>query len=370
MALKPKPPRGKKPAGRRPKQPSAKRLPPNPFSALLGVVKRDVDTRLRGFLETRVDTAERHGPEVGAMVSAVRDLCLRGGKRFRPALVVTGFRAADARADFEPALDAGVALELLQAYLLIHDDWMDGDLTRRGGPAVHAYLAERFRSRKKGYASGILAGDYAAALALEALSQVEMRRNCAPRIMACFAEMQLDAIAGQQLDLVGSDYDIELAYRLKTGSYTVRGPLRLGAILAGASARTLSALDRFSMPVGVAFQLRDDLLNAFGDPEATGKPFGSDIRSGKRTVLLVQALKRASARERVVLTRVAGNVRASEADVRRALGVIDASGARAHVEARIDEFVQTALNELQKAVTSEGVALLRGATEALTARRS
>ncbi len=227
-----------------------KALPHNPFATLLGAVQSEVDQRLRGFLETRLDVARRQGPEVVEMVSAVRDLCLRGGKRLRPALLVAGYRAASESAALEPALDAGVALELLQAYLLIHDDWMDGDLVRRGGPAVHAHLAKRFRSQHKGHASGILAGDYASAVALEALSQVDMKPAAALPAFACFAEMQLDAIAGQQLDLIGGEYDVELAYQLKTGSYTVRGPLRLGAILASAKPATLRALDRFSSPIG------------------------------------------------------------------------------------------------------------------------
>ncbi|HEY4159371.1 MAG TPA: polyprenyl synthetase family protein [Polyangiaceae bacterium] len=349
---------------------SAKSLPQNPFFALLPTVQTEIELRLRGFLETRLDVARRHGPEVLEMVSAVRDLCLRGGKRFRPALLVAGYRAASEKAELEPALDAGVALELLQAYLLIHDDWMDGDLVRRGGPAVHAQLAKRFRSVHKGHASGILAGDYAAAVALEALSQVEMKPSAALSAMACFAEMQLDAIAGQQLDLIGGEYDVELAYQLKTGSYTVRGPLRLGAILAAASPRTLRALDRFALPIGVAFQLRDDLLSAFGDPKQTGKPLGNDLRAGKRTALLVAGLKGARGKDLRALKFAVGNPSATDAQVRAALAVLESSGAKAAIEARVDELSVAALRELKSGVTRQGALLLAGAAEALTARRS
>ncbi|HEX3777132.1 MAG TPA: polyprenyl synthetase family protein [Polyangiaceae bacterium] len=348
----------------------AKALPQNAFAALLPTVQTEVEIRLRGFLETRLDIARRHGPEVLEMVSAVRDLCLRGGKRFRPALLAAGYRATDEKAALEPALDAGVALELLQAYLLIHDDWMDGDLVRRGGPAVHAQLAKRFRSQHKGEASGVLAGDYASAVALEALSQVEMRRAAAPAAMACFAEMQLDAIAGQQLDVIGGEYDVELAYQLKTGSYTVRGPLRLGAILAAASPSTLRTLDRFALPVGVAFQLRDDLLSAFGEPKQTGKPLGNDLRAGKRTALLVAGLKLARGKELRALRHAVGNRSASEREVRTALGVLESTGARAAIEARVDELSAAGLRALKTGVTRQGALLLAGAAEALTTRRS
>lgn len=348
----------------------AKALAQNPFFALLPTVQTEVEIRLRGFLETRLDIARRHGPEVLEMVSAVRDLCLRGGKRLRPALLVAGYRAANETAALEPALDAGVALELLQAYLLIHDDWMDGDLVRRGGPAVHAQLAKRFRSVRKGHASGILAGDYASAVALEALSHVEMKGKVALSAMACFAEMQLDAIAGQQLDLIGGEYDVELAYQLKTGSYTVRGPLRLGAILASASPRTLLALDRFALPVGIAFQLRDDLLSAFGEPKRTGKPLGNDLRAGKRTALLVAGLKLASGKDLRTLRHAVGNASASEVQVRAALSALETSGARAAIEARLAELLAAALREIKNGVTEQGALLLAGAAEALTARRS
>ncbi|HEY4156865.1 MAG TPA: polyprenyl synthetase family protein [Polyangiaceae bacterium] len=355
---------------RRASRASAKALAQNPFFALLSMVQREVEPRLAGFLETRLDVARGHGAEVAEMVSAVRDLCLRGGKRFRPALLVAGFRAASSRGSLELALDAGVALELLQAYLLIHDDWMDGDLVRRGGPSVHALLAKRFRSQHKGHASGILAGDYAAAVALEALSQLDLPTGTAQAAFGCFAQMQLDAIAGQQLDLVGKSYDVERAYQLKTGSYTVRGPLCLGAILGAAKRETLGALERFALPLGVAFQLRDDLLSAFGDPKDTGKPFGGDLRSGKRTVLLTQALKRARGRDLLLLKRVAGNQRARESDVRRGLAVLESSGARGYVEARVDELLAEASAALSTHVTPEGAALLAGAAQALTARRS
>ncbi len=347
-----------------------KALTQNPFSALLGAVQSEVDQRLRGFLETRLDVARRQGPEVLEMVSAVRDLCLRGGKRLRPALLVAGYRAASESAELEPALDAGVAIELLQAYLLIHDDWMDGDLVRRGGPAVHAHLAKHFRSVHKGHASGILAGDYASAVALEALSHVDMKPSAALPAFACFAEMQLDAIAGQQLDLIGGEYDVELAYQLKTGSYTVRGPLRLGAILASAKPRTLQALDRFALPVGVAFQLRDDLLSAFGEPKRTGKPLGNDLRAGKRTALLAAGLKLARGKDLRTLKSVVGKSSATDAQMRGALAVLESSGARAAIEARVTELAQIGLAELEHGVSRQGALLLVGATDALTARRS
>jgi geranylgeranyl diphosphate synthase, type I len=342
---------------------------PNVFLSLLSSVQRDVDHRLATFLDARIERAATHGPEVREMVAALADLSRRGGKRLRPALLMTGFRAVSAQ-DSSAALDAGMALELLQSYFLIHDDWMDGDLMRRGGPSVHALLSRSLRDTHKGAASAILAGDYAAALALEVLSDLQVTKSKASAMFAAFAEMQISAVSGQQIDLVGKARDIEAAYVLKTGSYTVYGPLRLGAILAGGSTRLLARLERLARPLGVGFQLRDDLLSAFGDPKRTGKPLGNDLKAGKRTLLLAESLRRARGKDRVALSSVVGNARARDSAVVRALGVMDSCGARAWVEARVTELANEARAELGAGITAEGNALLLGAIVALTERRA
>lgn len=304
------------------------------------------------------------------MVRALADLCQRGGKRLRPMLVAAGAIAASPRAKLDAAFDVGVALELLQAYFLIHDDWMDGDAVRRGGPSVHVMLTKRFDNRKKGESSAILAGDYAVAVASEIMGRLTLPKSSHAKLFASFGKMQRAAVQGQQLDIMAKAKDVEQAYALKTASYTVQGPLELGALLAGASKSTLSALERFSQPVGIAFQLRDDLIGAFGKAEETGKPFGSDLKAGKRTVLLLKALARARGADRRAIERVVGNARASERDVREALEVFERTGARADVEARVTELAKTGLRALGRSVSPRGREVLTGAVRALTERRS
>ncbi|HKY40038.1 MAG TPA: polyprenyl synthetase family protein [Polyangiaceae bacterium] len=343
---------------------------PNPFVALLKTVQPEIERRLAVFLDARVERARALGPEVLALSLEVRRLALCGGKRLRPALVVAGFRTVSSSAALEPALIAGVALELLHTYFLIHDDWMDGDRVRRGGPAVHVALAKRFGSERKGDASAILAGDYALALACEALSSVHVRAERLRGAFSAFAQMQLGAVAGQQLDVVGKGRNVELGYALKTGSYTVEGPLRLGALLAGARVATLAGLSRYARPAGIAFQLRDDLLSLFGDPKQTGKPLASDLVSGKQTLLLRLALRSARPAELRAIRGVLGEARAKPPELRRALRAIDASGAPERVERRIAELSAQALAELDSGIGARGRALLIGATEALSLRRS
>jgi geranylgeranyl diphosphate synthase, type I len=349
---------------------AAKAIVPNPFVALLPSVKRDVDARLEAYFAEKLAEVAPYGGEVSAMLSALARFCLRGGKRVRPALAVVGFRVAEPKASLEAVLDAGLALELLHTYLLVHDDWMDEDALRRGGPTVHTTLAQRFKSEKLGAAAAILAGDLAASLALETFAKLPFPNGRAGALVECFAKMQEGAVLGQGLDVVGSGYDPEVAYALKTGSYTVRGPLRLGALLGGADARTLRALDRFAAPVGIAFQLADDLLSAFGSSAVTGKALGNDLRAGKRTSLLLTGLRRARGRDRRILKNVVGKAKASEAEVSRALAVLESSGARAAVEQRIEDLLKTALDALAGGVSRGGRELLEGAALALTSRRS
>jgi len=370
MAARKKTPRARRGSRRRARVGQAKAITGNPFRALLQTIKQEVDTRQRGYLDAKLDAVEGYGTEVVEMVTAIRDLALRGGKRLRPALVVVGYRAGSAHGDIDPAIDAGVALELLHTYFLIHDDWIDNDDVRRGGPAVHAHLSRRFHSSELGCASAILAGDYAAALAVDAMSRVELPPARSTAILSCFSQMHMDAVLGQQLDLLGRAQSVELMYTLKTASYTVRGPLQLGALLAGASPRVLTALDRFSLPVGVAFQLRDDLLGTFGDPAETGKPRGSDLLSGKRTVLLNLALRRARGRDHRILKSVLGSGRASSAQLTAAIDVLERCGARAAVERRIEELVATARLALRAGrLGADARSLLEGAVVTLTERR-
>lgn len=349
----------------------AKALRGNPFVAVVETVREEVDQRLRGLLDAKVDAAAENGPEVVAMVSALRELCLRGGKRLRAALVVAGYRAVSATADLEPALDAGVAIELLHAYFLIHDDWMDGDDMRRGGPSVHAMLAERYRSPVIGAHSAILAGDFGVALATEALSRVDVPPARLPRVLAAFAQMQIDAVAGQQLDILSGAADVEKTYVLKTVSYTVAGPLRLGALLAGGSAELIGDLERFAHPAGVAFQLRDDLLSVFGDPRETGKPFANDIRNGKRTLLIERALELGHGKDRALLEKAWGKTGAKQKDLERVVEMLDRCGAKRAVEERIAELSNRSRDVVASGRLSEpSQRLLVGAVDALVERQN
>lgn len=344
---------------------------PSSFQTLLKQVRRDVDTRLAALFQRKLTEAGPLGPDVVALVEALSDLTMRGGKRFRPALLYAAYRAVDDQAPETTALDAGAALELLQTYLLVHDDWMDRDDVRRGGPAVHAMLAHHYGSRTLGDAAALLAGDYASAIALEALASVKTSGDRIAQAARLFAQIQQDAIRGQQIDLVGKSENIELMHDLKTGSYTVRGPMLLGAILAGGTVEVLARLGQFARPLGIAFQLRDDLLGAFGSPKETGKPFGSDIRSGKKTALFEEALSRTGPADRHSLTETVGRRDATDTEVKTVVAVYERCGARDAVERRVNQLVKKAVSALSGGhLSKRGTGWLLGAATALTVRES
>jgi geranylgeranyl diphosphate synthase, type I len=236
---------------------------------------------------------------------------------------------------------------------------MDGDEERRGGPSVHAALGARLGDRALGASLAILTSDIAGGFAWELIASAPFPSARTREAMLAFGQMHFEVVAGQQLDLLGHT-NVELVHQLKTGSYTVRGPLRLGALLADASAEQLAALERFGTPLGVAFQLRDDLLGTFGAHGEVGKPVGNDLRAGKRTALIAEARTTLDADQTRALERVLGNAQASDAEVAEVTRVLLASGARERLEARALALLAEADAVLATApLAAPGVALLR-----------
>lgn len=341
------------------------------FATLLAEVRKRVDERLADWLRPRVIAAAAISEEVGMVSAAVQELALRGGKRMRAALVAAGFGSRSWVGVCEPAM---MAVELLQTYLLVHDDWMDDDPVRRGGPSVHVILREKLGTKSLGDAAAILAGDLASGYAQAVLLETELPAEHVLRAARAFARTQVDVVTGQLAEMRGALRtgplpSVETIHALKTASYTVTGPLLLGAALAGADDARCAELERFGRPLGIAFQLRDDLLGVFGDPTATGKPVWNDIRQGKRTTLVTEL--RGDARAEVVLARAFGKLDATHAELEAVVRVMEESGAKARVEARIRELCDEArrvLDAMAPSMTEEGRAWLGGAVAALGER--
>ncbi len=342
------------------------------FAHFVARTRQQVEGRLSPWLDVRVAEARARGPEVGLVADGVRQLTLRGGKRLRAVLLAASYEACEGKGGGAAVASAGAAVELFQTYLLTHDDLMDGGEVRRGGPSLPARMRAAFGTARTADAMSILAGDLAGAWAQRLFFEVELPAACIGRAAIEFARMHEDVIAGQVIDVHGSASDalaVEAMHALKTASYSVRGPVLLGAHLAGATADRIDALEAFAEPLGIAFQLRDDVLGTFGDPAVTGKPASDDLREGKRTALVVDAMRDARAGE--ALDRVLGRRDAREGDLREAIACIEACGALGRIEARIADLTRASRDALGRAaLTSAGRALLEPTIDALTERRS
>lgn len=329
----------------------------------LDAVVEEVDRELDAFVEGRQRALAAIDPAAGDLGTAIRSLLDAGGKRLRPAFVHWGFRAARAhRAVGGPdealraSRVAGAAIELLHTFALLHDDVMDRSATRRGRPSAHVAFAESARARHQdgdvdlfGTNAAILAGDLAfvwAGQLFDTLDLAPADRNAA---RATFDLLCTEVIAGQFLDLSSGGAVPNTAERalrvalLKSARYTVTRPLQLGAAIGG---RPVPALDVYGDAVGLAFQLRDDVLDLFGDPSRTGKPRCHDIREGKRTVLMGRALHLATARDRGRLLHALGNADLTDDEAERCCAIVARSGALASVERLIEAQREIALSAL------------------------
>lgn len=332
-------------------------------------VRDATDAHLRAFFAARRADLRASAPEAELLALGLEDLTMRGGaKRLRPAVLVAAQRAIRPDARLSDVVAACAGLEVLQSYLLVHDDWMDGDLERRGGPSVHVMLREQVGQAHLGDALAVLAGDLGNAWAWDLVIESAARAPSASAVLSVFSRMQRDVVAGQALDLRASK-DVTRMQQLKTGSYTVDGPLALGATLAGASAAQLEGLARFGVPIGEAFQVRDDLLGTFGDTSVTGKPVGNDLRAGKRTAIVREAETSLPESERAALTRVFGRADASDADIRAAMQLLEQTGVRSRVETRLESLLQASLAALDAApIDPRGRGLLAGLARKIARR--
>lgn len=327
-------------------------------SAFLDQVRERVDARLREVLDETEAYTLGVAPDAVPMLRAARELTLRGGKRLRPALLFAAIECVEPGAYPDVATDLGAALELLQTYLLVHDDWMDDDPIRRGAPSVHVSLGRHYADPHLGACTAILAGDLMGALVHRVVGEIEIAPARRRAVVRAFGRMEHEVILGQCLDVTRST-DIPRIHQLKTGSYTVQGPLRLGAAVSGADESVFGVLEAFGTPLGVAFQLRDDLLGAFGSEAETGKPVGGDFREGKQTELVQHALRTLGAAECDELRGILGRRDATEAEVMRVRALVEASGAREHVEDMIRTLRERCLAALDSPL------LLRGGRDLL-----
>ncbi len=337
-------------------------------------------------LKSDYQGARRDAPRsVRSFVETNREFTLRGGKRFRAVLVLAGYHVVTGR-DPGPVLPAAAALEHFQSWMLIHDDIIDHSEQRRGGPTVHRSMAASHRAQRGlgasedyGTGIGITLGDLEEPATVAAL--LRARAPAAARLAALDEYVRMTRLTayGQLLDIRNgtrpaaevTEHDVLDVHRLKSAIYTVVSPLRIGALLGGRPPGRLADLEAYATDIGVAFQLRDDVLGTGFDADQSGKS-SNDLVEGKRTLLVVEAWKRASPSDRGRLDRVLGNPNATPEDIDRAREVIRATGSLEYSEKRIAALTRRGLGRVERSRTLPGRSkpLLRELADRLVRRKS
>ncbi len=329
-------------------------MAPAPPPALVAVAG-PVEARLRAVLDAETSRWIEVDPDLGPPMDALARFVLAGGKRLRPAFCHWAFVGAGGAPDDPLVIDTGAAFELLHAFALVHDDVMDGSVTRRGEPTVHVEFeathaagAWRGEPRRFGEGVAILIGDLAEVFADRLMA------GAPPEAFAVWSELKIELNVGQYLDVLGTARgatDLTTSRRIaryKSGKYTIERPLHVGAALAGRRDELAGPLSAYGAPLGEAFQLRDDVLGTFGDEARTGKPVGDDLREGKPTPLLAIARERASGADAELLDQV-GRPGLGADEIAAVQALFETTGARAEIEATIE------------ALTAEAVAALADA---------
>ncbi|MFT5978761.1 MAG: geranylgeranyl diphosphate synthase type I [Candidatus Azotimanducaceae bacterium] len=325
-------------------------------ASLLEIARR-VTSRLDEFLAAERSRWVELEPALAQPIDEIRRLVLSGGKRLRPAFCHWGFVGAGGGPDEQVDIDAGAAFELMHACALFHDDVMDNAHSRRGQRTAHMVAADEHaeqgwasESRRFGEGVAILVGDLAFVYADQLLAAAS------PTAMGIWNELRIELNIGQYLDILGGvsrTRDLvasERICRYKSGKYTIERPLHLGAVLAAPQRadELLPHLSAYGLPLGDAFQMRDDVMGAFGDEAVTGKPVGSDLVEGKPTPLLARATRAATDAQRKVLELVGDPHMAAETVASIQQVIVD-TGSLAELEQHISDLTESAVTSLNAA---------------------
>ena len=345
-------------------------------------LRNRVANSVNAMINSQIPTLQKVNSELHVLTDFLTEM-MSGGKRLRPAFAYWGYRAAGGTDNTE-ILQASTALEFLQACALIHDDLMDDSDTRRGNPSIHKKF-ESLHTQNNWQASAIqfgaggaiLLGDLCLSWADEMLMNSGFKNQELKNAKQLYDLMRTELLAGQYLDLLEqakSDADLNNILQVityKSAKYTIERPLHMGALLAGADEKVVQVLTDYGIPLGIAFQLRDDLLGVFGDEKITGKPAGDDLREGKHTVLISLALQKLDSNKALVLKSKLGNKDLSSDDIASLQALLIESGAVDEVEKLIAGNREKALNALNTdTIKEDAVYVLANLAVAATERSS
>ena len=320
----------------------------------LASLRSSIEVELTSFIQSEIEILNEIDGQLNFVGQALSDYILGGGKRIRPIFSIVGYLGAGGEIS-DPIIRAVSCLEYLQACALIHDDLIDGSDSRRGKPSIHK-LFEEGNNASFGSAAAILLGDLALVWSDKCLHQSGITSESLLAVNPIHDLMRVEVMAGQYLDVLeqnSNSHSVERSLKIaryKSGKYTIERPLHFGAALA--TPKNLndiySIYSEYGLPLGEAFQMRDDILGVFGDPKETGKPAGDDLREGKRTALIAYTYERTNPAGKKILDEKLGMPELSIDSINDIRGVINESGARDHVEDLIEKLAEEALDAINR----------------------
>ncbi|KKP67962.1 MAG: hypothetical protein UR66_C0009G0052 [Candidatus Moranbacteria bacterium GW2011_GWE1_35_17] len=287
-----------------------------------------VNPELKVFFDKNIKDSKENNFITTEALKQVKKITLSGGKRLRPALMYWSYLGVGGQ-NRKEIIKTSISIELIHMFLLIHDDIIDNDSKRHGVETIHSrynkigkiIAKEKRDSVHFGNSMGIVVGDIVCALGNQVLFKSKFNAELVIKALDQLQSIIARVAVGEAQDVfiehkrMASEKEVLDMYKNKTAKYTIEGPLHLGAILGGASDKLLNKISEFAVPVGIAFQIQDDILGIFGNEKKIGKPVGSDIREGKQTILVVRALKNASKKQKEVLNRLLGKKDISEVEI-------------------------------------------------------
>ena len=327
---------------------------------MLKKYKERVDPYLKNYFERKIKEAQNLDSLAEQAVKMIADFTLSGGKRIRPALVYYGYLASGGQ-DSEEILEASMGIELIHSFLLIHDDIIDRDKKRHNISTIHENYKEigkQISPNKDndhfGNSMAIITGDLAYSMANEIIFNIKFPPEVVIQALTKLQDIVYVTIPGEMLDVVmenrgqATEEEILKMFEGKTSRYTFEGPLHFGSILAGNDPKIIEAFTRYSLPLGKAFQIRDDILGVFGSEDKLGKPVGSDISEGKQTLLLIKALEKADKQQKEIIHKYLGKKDLAENELGEFRQVLTETGALEYCQDLSEKFVAEALSALKE----------------------
>ncbi len=342
--------------------------------------KQKIEPLLESFFNSKIEKAKLISPASVEMIQLLKEFNLRGGKRIRAAMIFYGYKCFKGNNEGE-ILKASMSIELAHSFLLIHDDIIDQDSLRRNGPTIHESYRKIFSSSHSakhfGTSFALLAGDILYSFSNEILASLNIDDSLKLNAIKKLNHVIHQVIYGESLDILSSlnpDFtkaELEKTHYLKTASYTIEGPLHIGALLAGADESQLKVLSNYAVPLGKAFQLQDDILGLYGSEEELGKHIGSDIKEGKRTLLILKALELASKKDSSFILSCLGKKSISEKHIERIRAIVKSTSSLQYSQT----IAKSLINESKKAISNsslrkEGKDFLLGIADYMLERSS